>query len=193
MARQLRITHGLKQREVATAIGVQPSTYGNLESSPYKIIRRERVDDMARLYKLDKDQYSELIAAWDRAPISDYSAKQRKGWEKRNEARSKGKQLEIVKLALCDVIDWLASSAAVGEPVEAACDCRPPDPFMDEDGRTCELCLAMHALGFPDGWVSGEVASARIAEISPIAPNQRPVVPNTPHIPKSSTGSPEKR
>jgi transcriptional regulator with XRE-family HTH domain len=191
MARSLRILHRKKQREVAVAIGIQPSTYGNVESSSFKIIRRERVDDLSRLYKLDAAQHSALVAAWEAAPISEYSKKQRDGWAKRNEARSKGKLLDKVRTALCDLLDAIASSAAAGEPCPSACSCVAPDAFVDEPGRTCELCSAFHALGFPDGFVSPDVAAQRIADVSPVALNERPVVPNTPHVPNLSTGSPE--
>lgn len=186
MARSLRIEARLKQREVATFIGVQPSTYGNLESSPFKIIRLERVHDLSRLYKLDASRHAALVAAWEAAPISEYSKKQREGWSKRNEVRAKGKQLDRVKLALCDVLDGIGLAAVMGAPYEARCHCIQPDPMLEVEGSTCDLCLAFHALGFPDGWVSGQVAIDRIAEISPEAPNQRPVVPNTPHVPRST-------
>jgi transcriptional regulator with XRE-family HTH domain len=187
MARSLRILHRKKQREVAAAIGIQPSTYGNLESSSFKIVRRERVDDLSRLYKLDAAQHEALVAAWEAAPISEYSKKQRDGWAKRNEARSKGRRLDMVQAALCDLLDAIVSSAAMGEPCPSTCACVAPDAFVDEPGRTCELCSAFHALGFPDGWVSSEVAGARIAELSPVALNERPVVPNTPHVPKAGS------
>jgi transcriptional regulator with XRE-family HTH domain len=187
IARQLRVKNGKKQREVAEAIGVRPSTYGNLESSPFKIIRRERVDELSRFYRLDQAQHSELVAAWERAPISEYSQKKREGWARQNEARSKGKRLDMVQTALCDLLDAIASSAAAGEPCPSACSCVAPDAFVDEPGRTCELCSAFHALGFPDGFVSPDVAAQRIADVSPVALNERPVVPNTPHVPKAGS------
>lgn len=186
MARRLRMKHDLRQKQVAEAMAITPSTYGNLECSSFKTVRRERVDAMSRLYNLDAAEHAELVAAWERAPISEYSQRQKEGWDKRNAMRSKGKKLEEVKLVLCDLLDGIAFHGQHGGAYPVVCSCKPPDEFVGEDGYTCDLCRAFHALGFPDGYVSPQVAMDRIMEISPLAPGDRPVIRNTPHIPKAA-------
>lgn len=182
----LRAASRLKQREVAEALGVQAGTYGNMESSPFRLVRREKVDALSRFYKLDSVQHAELVAAYEKLPLSEYSQRQRETWAKRSAMRSKGKKLEEVKLVLCDLLDGIASTAGMGGEYLTVCSCKPPDEFVGEDGYTCDLCRAFHALGFPDGYVSPQVAMDRIVEISPLAPGDRPVIRNTPHIPKAA-------
>lgn len=183
MARRLRVRHDLRQRQVAEAMAITASTYGNLESSSFKNVRRERVDAMSRLYKLDAAEHAELVAAWERSPVSEYSLRQKEGWSKRNAMRSKGKKLEEVTAVLCDLLDGICVS---GEGFPPKCVCRLPNKAIEDEGWVCDLCRAFHALGYPDGWVSPQIAAERIAEVSPNAPGEggRQVIWNTPHIPK---------
>lgn len=184
LARQLRVRAGLRQRQVAAAMAITPSSYGNLESSQWKTVRRERVDAMSRLYRLDANQHAALVAAWERAPVSEYSQKQRSTWDKRNETRSRSKRLEIVTTVLCDILDSAAMASKYGYPIQTGCQCQAADDFIGVEATTCDLCRAFHALGFPDGWVDADIALDRIAKISPKSPGERGHIPNVPHVPE---------
>ena len=104
MCRTLRVRKGLKQREVAAAIGVKCSTYGNVESSQWKVINRERAAKLIGLYGLNPEMAAQLLAAWDRCPISPGGEKRKEFWRKRNELRSKAKNHDPLKLALIELL-----------------------------------------------------------------------------------------
>jgi transcriptional regulator with XRE-family HTH domain len=139
MCRDLRIRKGLKQREVAEHLGVRPSTYGNVESSPHKVIRREKAIRLAELYRLPPTGAAELLAAWDRCPLSAYSVRQRAHWEKRNLHRSKAKMHDRLQIALCELLG--VHIAAV--PDEQVCVC--VQDFVEDS--VCEVCTALELLG----------------------------------------------
>lgn len=104
MCRTLRVRKGLKQREVAAAIGVKGSTYGNVESSQWKVINRDRAAKLIGLYGLSPDMAAQLLAAWDRCPISPGGQKRKEFWQRRNELRSKAKNHDPLKVALVDLL-----------------------------------------------------------------------------------------
>src|ERR1051325_9940880 len=51
MCRALRVQKGLKQREVAVAMGIKLSTYGNVESSRWKVVNRARAARLRAFYR----------------------------------------------------------------------------------------------------------------------------------------------
>src|SRR5678809_1356084 len=89
LCRQLRLEHGLKQREVAAVAGVAATTYGNVESSAYKVISRPRAERIASHYKLPSAQREEFLDAWERCPLSEYGERRRAMWGRRNALRAK--------------------------------------------------------------------------------------------------------
>lgn len=151
MCRELRVQNRLKQREVAERIGVQASTYGNIESSPFKVVGAEKVSRMATMYRLTPDQFAALSDAWERCPLSPFSEKRRKIWQRRNKMRSKAKHHDRLFLSLLEVLGVFIPHLAD----EDACTCgagRPPEgsefgwepPAYDE---RCEMCCALENLG----------------------------------------------
>lgn len=140
MCRTLRVKKGLKQREVASSIGVKTSTYGNLESSPHRVIGSDKVDRMIELYELTADRASDLRSAWERTPLSAYGAKLRKSWERRNRMRSKAKHHDRLQRSLAEVLGLTlpAFSEHMGGKV---CACA-----FDAD-ELCEVCMALDNLG----------------------------------------------
>jgi transcriptional regulator with XRE-family HTH domain len=138
MCRTLRVQKGLKQREVAEGIGVKPSTYGNIESSPWKVVGIEKVERMIQLYGLGPPRSDELRDAWSRVPLSAYGEKQRQTWERRNRQRSKAKHHDRLKRSLCEVLGLL-----LPEYPHTVCACS----FDREE--PCEVCMAFENLGLP--------------------------------------------
>lgn len=135
LCRTLRIQKGLKQREVAAAIGVKNSTYGNVESSQWKVINRDRAAKLIGLYALPPDRAAELLAAWDRCPISPGGQQRKQFWAKRNELRSKAKNHDPLKLALVELLGL--HLMAVPDAEICACDF----------GTVCGVCSALARLG----------------------------------------------
>lgn len=140
MCRTLRVKKGLKQREVASVIGVKTSTYGNLESSPHRVIGSDKVDRMIELYELTPDRASDLRSAWERTPLSAYGAKLRKSWERRNRQRSKAKHHDRLQRSLAECLGlMLPQFSEVNEGKVCAC-------AFDSD-ELCEVCMALDNLG----------------------------------------------
>lgn len=137
MCRTLRIQKGLKQREVAEAIGVKGSTYGNVESSQWKVINRDRAAKLIGLYGLDPQRAALLLSAWDRCPISPGGEKRREFWKKRNELRSKARNHDPLKLALVELLGL--HLMAVPDAEVCACDF----------GQVCGVCNALERVGLP--------------------------------------------
>lgn len=143
MCRSLRVKKGLKLREVAAAIGVAPSTYGNVESSRFKVIGSHRVARLVELYSLPPDQAVALSAAWERVPLSEYGTKVREGWRKRNTQRSQVKRVPGLESALVELL-----CLQIGDHGEDSCRCGFNGKLEDSD-RACEVCEALAALGLP--------------------------------------------
>jgi transcriptional regulator with XRE-family HTH domain len=158
----------MTQASLAAAIGVAPSTYGNVESSNYVIIREDRALALARYFGLDDIATSEFIAAWKELPVSDYAKSLRKSWAKKSELRGKVKAHDRMALCLTEIISLLFS--VTGDP-GTLCICEfdagafdtgpgtgkhPSDPT-----RPCELCYALQALGL-EGWTFTEDVTAKL-------------------------------
>lgn len=143
MCRTLRIKKGLKLREVAAAIGIAPSTYGNVESSRVKVIGSHRVSRLVELYSLSPGQAAELAAAWERTPLSDYGEKVRESWRKRNTQRSQIRRVPGLESALVELL-----FLQIADHGDDTCRCGFDGKLEDSD-RACEVCEAMAALGLP--------------------------------------------
>ncbi len=137
MCRSLRIQKGFKQREVASFIGVKPSSYGNVESSAFKVVGAEKVSKIGELYRLTPTEFQRLTEAWERCPLSPYGEKQRKHWERRNRMRSKAKHHDRVFRSLLDVLGAFLPHI----PDDHLCTCE----FGGE--AQCEICSALENLG----------------------------------------------
>lgn len=150
LCRALRNRKGLKQREVAVQIGIKPATYGNVESSRWKVIRRDRVPALAAALGATAEEASQLMDAWDRWPFSAYSERQRERWAKRNALRSKVRQHDVLQRSLIEVILLLIG---VAPDPDSLCNCEFGGGTADDPSRSCELCEALEALGL-DSYIS---------------------------------------
>lgn len=135
MCRELRVGKVLKQREVASAIGVKLSTYGNIESSHWKVVSRAKASKLIEFYALPPDRAAALLDAWDRCPLSPHGEKRRETWQKINAGRSKAKNHDRLKLALVELLGL--HLMAVPDADVCACDF----------GAVCGVCKALEALG----------------------------------------------
>lgn len=135
MCKELRHLAGLKHREVAAAIGVAVSTYGNVESSPHKVINRQRATSLIELYRLPPPKAAELLAKWDACPLSPFGQKRAKYWEQRNKLRNKAKNHDALKFAAVELLGIVL----MDRPDELVCECA--------EGVRCAVCYALERVG----------------------------------------------
>lgn len=151
----------LKQREVASASGIGHSTYGNVESSAFRVVGEKRAQQIAVALKLDPDQTTELMAAWERTPLSEYSAKRRETWARRNALRNKSKNHDRLFQAMSDLVALTISIA----PKDAElCACGLDGKLEGDSSRSCEICEALFALGLP-AFTTGDAVMSQLAEL----------------------------
>lgn len=148
MCRTLRVACGLKQRQVAEAIGVKPTTYANLESSPWKVVQRSRVERLAELFQLTPDVREALLAAWEATPLSPFGERNRERWAKRRLQRSKAKHYDRVRLSLVECLVLLVDGAGA----KSLCTCWFGGGTADDPSRSCVICEALENAGLVDGW-----------------------------------------
>jgi transcriptional regulator with XRE-family HTH domain len=153
LCRDLRIAHGLKQREVASGIGISPGAYGNLESSPFKVVRKDKAKKIAELYRLDVKASSDLMAAWERCPLSEGGEKRRAIWQQKNAQRSKAKRHDALEVALCEMLG--VHIGAMDEDKICVCE------FA---GDPCEVCAALGVLGL-DPYSTRDNAITQLAKL----------------------------
>lgn len=135
MCRDLRKANRLKLREVAAAIGVADSTAGNMESSQFKVISRDKALKLSNFYKLSASQMTEFMAAWEACPLSPHGEKRREYWKKANELRSKAKNHDPMKCGLVECLGIILMD-------------RPDDQVCACDGtETCSVCYALARIG----------------------------------------------
>lgn len=156
MCRQFRVAKGLKQREVAAFLGIKPATYGNVECSPHKVIRRRKAEALCDFYQLPPDIAAEFLQAWDDTPLSEYGERNKEVWEKRNRMRSKAKHHDRLFVSLVEVLG--AFLPAIPDPV---CSCE--DDFGSEP-RRCQVCDALYNLGL-NTYTSKEKTLAELARL----------------------------
>jgi transcriptional regulator with XRE-family HTH domain len=155
MVRDARIRLKYTQRELGELVGVKPSTIANLESSPFRVVRRDRLERVCARLSMGDEERDRVLAAFDAAPISDFQKRQREKWAKMREDRKAVKASTSLRDAL---IGLLALVASCGESI-AECACAATTP------EACELCEAMRAVGL-ERWESAEAADASIAGLS---------------------------
>lgn len=136
MCKQLRLVARLKHREVAAALGVAVSTYGNVESSSWKVINRQRATKLIELYSLPPDRAAALLAAWDACPLSPFGEKRKKYWEKRNALRNKARNHDKLKFGLVECLGIILMQ----NPDDQVCTC-------DFGGPSCSVCYSLEAVG----------------------------------------------
>lgn len=142
LCRNLRVNHKpyLKQREVAKAIGIAPSTYGNVESSMYMVVGQSAAHRIANFYELNGPDRDHLLAAWRKLPLSPYGEKRKKEFSRRNAMRSKAKLADKLKRSLAECLGlMLPQFSEVNEGKVCAC-------AFDSD-ELCEVCMALDNLG----------------------------------------------
>jgi len=145
LARELRVKNGLKQREVAEKIGIKLSTYGNVESSPWKVIRRERAQKLCEVYNLNEMDSANVMAMWELCPLSPEGQKNKAHWQRKNRIRSKAKNHDRVAASLIEMCSLAIELSAQGE----VCNCGFGGVTEADPTRSCEFCTAMEALGLP--------------------------------------------
>lgn len=148
--RALRKASGATHRQISEAIGLKGMSYQNAEHKPFKAMSRDRVERLAAFHGLSPAERARLLAEWDALPISTYAATQSPRWTTRKAVRSKAKHHDAMKAALIEVLAVhleRAADAAAGSDAPI-CTCGPADPFADADPRVCEICAALHVLGF---------------------------------------------
>jgi transcriptional regulator with XRE-family HTH domain len=154
LCRELRVNHQpyLKQRQVAEALGVAVSTYGNLESSRFMVVGRASAERLAKFYRLDPGSAGNLIRAWERLPLSPHGEKRRKIFARRASQRSKAKHHDVLMVSLCEVLG-------------AVLPMLPPDQICACDiTSTCEVCTALEHLGL-EPFTTPEVVIEQLAKL----------------------------
>ncbi len=136
MCRDLRVSRGLKQRDVAAVLGIRLSTYGNLESSPHKVIRKQRAEVLSGFYGLGPEDHARMMDAWERCPLSPYGEKRKGAWDRRNSFRSKAKNHDAIKLALVNLL----GAHLMAIPDSDLCSC-------EFGGEACPTCAALESVG----------------------------------------------
>lgn len=136
MCRELRVQRGLKQREVAEAIGIKAPSYSNVESISTRVIGQDAANRLANFYGLDDAGRARLLAAWERTPLSEFNQRRQVVWQRRNRMRSKAKHHDRVFKSLIEVLGAFLPHVPDGQ----VCSCEfASDP--------CEVCTALENLG----------------------------------------------
>ena len=135
MCRALRVQKGLKQREVAVAMGIKLSTYGNVESSRWKVVNRDKAARLVAFYRLSPDDAAALLEAWDRCPLSPHAEKRKERWAKTNAYRSKARSHDGLKLSVVELLGL----HLMAMPDDQVCIC-------DADS-VCSVCSALERVG----------------------------------------------
>lgn len=162
--RQLRIDHGLKQREVAQIVDLKTNSYGNCEANKHKTMSLARVHRLARHYQLSPERVAGLVAAWEELPESEYVRRNKPGWERARARRGKLRQHDAMKLALVNITGLLVGMSADPGSLCSCTDGAEVDMFDDSSGQHCELCDALRLLGLP-GWTNLEDVTARLLAV----------------------------
>lgn len=159
MVRDLRVAGRYRQREIAEAIGIAQSSYGNLESLNRITCRVDKVERLALFYGLPQDKANELIAAYRELPRDAFQQRKLDKLNAARAARSKSKQFDGMRKALVDMLGLLI---AVAPDPETLCACEP-----GSDDR-CEVCFALAELGLQP-WTNSTDALAQLAALQDAA------------------------
>jgi len=164
--RALRTSARLTQAELAAASGMRPGTIGNLESSGFRVVGRERIDNLIGALKLERARAARLLALWEAAPLSPFAEKRQRQWDAARERRRResdnraaAAELSVQRDQLVPIRAALILLLDVAATVERKCQCEPAQEIV------CELCVGMRALGVAGGWVDSATAMRRLGEI----------------------------
>lgn len=138
MLRELRVQKGLRQRQVAEGARIATSTVGNAESASHRVMGRDSAVRLTRFLGLVGTDAEAMMAAWEETPLSEYSQKQRKTWERRNALRSKAKNHDRLKLGFVELL----GARLMDNPDDTLCQCEFGEP-------ACLTCGSLDALGLP--------------------------------------------
>lgn len=150
--RGIRVLRGMRQRDMASLVGVTPHSWGNAECSSHRTMRRDRIERLATGLKMTPDERAYLLAAFDAAPLSAFAVKRREILSKRNELRAAGRNAKALRSALVRVLEVHVTAGD-------SCEC--------DLSFACELCQAMRALGVEAGWQTAELAGAALLGVLP--------------------------
>lgn len=151
----------MKQREVASKVGVKLATYGNVESSPRRVVGEERAKRIVELLAPDPDQAAQMMSAWAATPLSEYGEKRRLTWAKRNAARNKSKAYDRIFQAMADLLAVTLTVAPADVPL---CACGLDGKLESDPTRACEICTALETLGLSP-YTTTESAMNELAEL----------------------------
>lgn len=135
ICRNLRKGRGLRLRQVAEILGVALSTYGNVESSKYRIVGESKASALATFYRLPAPDRDRLMAAWSATPLSPFSEKRQERFEKLKQSRKLAKLVPALKLSLCEVLGMHIGLM----DDDKICVC-------DFGGEPCEVCKGLTTL-----------------------------------------------
>lgn len=142
LCRELRIEKHLKYREVASGIGIATTSYGNIESSPWRVVGEDRAKAIADFYQLDPDRRAVFMQAWSETPISKFSVERAEKWRVQNARKSAAKRLPKLELAALNLLGFAVQFV----PDAELCRCGF-DGKVEGGERSCEVCEALLALG----------------------------------------------
>jgi transcriptional regulator with XRE-family HTH domain len=166
---------GLTQREIATRSGIAPSTYGNLESYPHRVVSRSKVERILVELGAPAAKVAEVLQAYEAAPASAYAEKMREVWAKRREHRGKIRRSGALERALVRLLEL---RFAEGDK----CDCVTEADGIHESGTfLCELCDSVRALGLGESW-SLEIGDALSARAAELGVDNEPPADNSQHV-----------
>lgn len=152
MLRDLRKRRGLKLRQVAEVIGVAPSTYGNAESSAFRVFGEGKAAAVADFYRLTGSDRESFMSAWAATKLSPFSEKRREIWHANNERRSAARRLPKLELAMAELLG--VHIGAMDDDKICVCDF----------GNVCEVCAALELLGL-DRFSTRDHAIDQIAKL----------------------------
>jgi transcriptional regulator with XRE-family HTH domain len=144
LCKTYRDKRNLRQREVAERVGIGLSSYGNVESAPHRVISRARAESLADVFDLSDHERAGFLDAFERAPLSEYTIKNRARWDRRNKMRSKAKHHDRLFVSL---IEMTSMFLMVCHNDADLCVCGFDGKTEADPTRSCELCTALEALG----------------------------------------------
>lgn len=144
--RELRKSLGLTQAQVAAALELAPSSYGNAENFAHKTMSEHRVKRLARMFRLDDAGSAELVALWREMPASEYAQRNAEKWSEQNSRRSKARMYDKLKISL---VEMVSLCIGVAPDSDTLCICETAGDPDFGTGEPCELCTALELLELP--------------------------------------------
>lgn len=152
--RELRMARNLKLRQVAEAIGISHSTYGNVESSKFRVVSMTKACSLADFFKLTGPDRVSFLTMWEETPLSKFSEERRAKWRVQNEGRNARRLVPRLQYALCCLAGM---HVGMVEDETRICVC-------EIGGDPCEVCEALSVLGL-DAYSTREHAINQLAAL----------------------------